>query len=68
MALSFILSPYVDLVVQCGAFVSGGDDVADIPRQWLLGSVIIGTLWILLANGFVAFVQAGRQRQDREER
>jgi hypothetical protein len=34
--------------------------VADIPRQWLLGSVMMGMGWIILTNGFMAFV--GRKR------
>ena len=51
------MSPYFGLLINSGATISYGNDVADIPRLWLVGNVIIGVLWIVLANGVVVFVK-----------
>lgn len=44
--------PYFRLLVDCGAMVSRGNDIADVPRQGLIGAVIIGLVWIVVVNGF----------------
>jgi hypothetical protein len=56
VALELLWSPYRDLSISCGAMVSHGNDIADLPRQWLLGSVITGVVWIVVV-GYVAFVR-----------
>ena len=57
ITLPFIWAPYLRLLTSCGAMASNGNDIADIPRQWFLGSLIIGLLWIVMANTVVATVK-----------
>ena len=57
VALAFLWTPYLQLLLACGAMVSHGNDIADLPRQGLLGHVIVGMFWIVLVNGYVAFVR-----------
>ena len=55
-ALALVWSLYFHLLGNVGAMVSFGNDIADVPRQLLLGTVIVGLAWIVLANLFMFFV------------
>jgi hypothetical protein len=57
LALGFLWTAYFGLWVDCGAILSHGNDLADIPRQALVGSLIIGIFWLAIANGLVAYVK-----------
>jgi len=57
LALGLLWAPYFGLWVDCGAILSHGNDLADIPQQALVGSLITAFFWLAVANGLVAYVK-----------
>ncbi len=56
VALEVLWSPYLNLLADFGARISHGNDVADIPKQLLLGNLVVGALVIAVVNGTVVLV------------
>jgi hypothetical protein len=53
VVLAVLWPAYLRLLVECGAMFSYANDIADAPRLGLIGAVIVGLVWIAVANGFV---------------
>ena len=54
LVLEMLWPPYFDFVVDCGGLFVHSNDIADIPRNALLGNVMIGGLAAAVINGVVA--------------
>ena len=57
VAVGLLWPPYFHLWVGCGAMLSHGNDIADMPRQGLLGGAMTGSAWLAVAIGAVAYVE-----------
>jgi hypothetical protein len=57
LALGFLWADYFRLWVDCGAILSHGNDLADMPRQALVGGLVTGFFLLAVANGLVAYVK-----------
>jgi hypothetical protein len=65
LLLSLLVGPYRDLLIMIGRRISYGNDIADLPRIFMIGFAVSGTV---VAAAAVAIVRFTRPRPASGER